>query len=220
MPGIKLEPNEQKLYDDMTKNLDKIKKDIHENKLSSKELEDCYKEMASSAHQLHLSLAERGHEPKHHGYMIKNRRMESNDPRFYDHVHPTEDLVDFIRDTEANNDPEDQTLGTKFKIRIFTRRWGHEDVYQLTRTESGWYLEQLTYKGDCERNGYPLLFRALDHDSVNYPKDLGEYLEWLWERAKEDGLNFNEVQDALNQLASWISICEKNSPLGIFQGYK
>ena len=64
------------------------------------------------------------------------------------------------------------------------------------------------------------LFNILDHDFINYPEELPGYLKWLWERAAEDGLAHEQVQEALTMLADWVSLVEKNSPTGVFQGYK
>lgn len=65
----------------------------------------------------------------------------------------------------------------------------------------------------------PSLFKTLDN-SVNYPKDLGEYLEWLWYQATEQRLKEEEIQDVLNILTEWVSLCEKNSPGGIWKTFK
>jgi hypothetical protein len=221
MAGVRLDATEETLYKEVEENLNMLREDIRDGQnLSYEERNEIYHKMKTAAHKLHLSLTKRGHEPIHHKYMIKNRGMESANPEFYDHIHPVEDLLAFIEDVNANKDPEDQTIGKQFDFNVYTRRWGHEDRYYITRTEDGWDIEHQTYNGSCDKTGSPLLFDAMRHDSVNYPESLGEYLEWLWYRAKEDGLSSDEVQESLNQLSSWVSLTEKYSPRGIFQGYK
>lgn len=220
MAKIHLTKSEEELYQIVERCVKTLMEDIHGNSIEMDKREELYQEMAHAGHELHKSLAEGGNEPVHHKYMIKNRGMEADDPLFYDHIHPAQDLLAFINDPHANDDPVDQTLNNKFKIKIFSRRWGHKDSYTLTRTATGWDVSHLTYVGECNKSGQPTLLDSLKHDSINFPEDLGGYLEWVWERASEDGLTHDEVQEALDQLGEWISLCESSSPKGIFQGYK
>jgi integron cassette protein len=188
---------------------------------------EAIKKMGQTAHRLHMSLKASGNEPRHHRYMIENRGMKPDDPHFYDHIHPVEDLLKFIADRSANDDPEDQTIGHDFDFRVYSRRWGHDDTYRVRRTKTGWRfgsggLGEVATGRDGRVQGQPGtgLLRFLDHDSINYPEELPGYLEWLWERAAEDGLTHEKVQDGLTQLAGWTSLVEKNSPSDVFAGYK
>lgn len=175
--------------------------------------------MAETAHELHMSLKSSGYEPKHHKYMLENRGVSVEDMEFYNHIHPVDDLLKFIDDVNANDDQEDTTIGEKFTLRIYTRRWGHYDHYSMTRTESGWNFQEMliSNSGECEKDGSPNLCRALEHDSVCYPKQIGEFFEYLWEQASE-GLTAQEVQECFDMLGEWISSCEMNTPRGIFGG--
>ena len=177
-----------------------------------------YREMADKAHELHMLLKERNHEPQHHKYMLENRGMPSDAMEFYNHLHPVEDLIKFVRDPDANKDPEDVTLGAKFDFSIYTRRWGHYDHYTVTRTQNGWHFSGLPAgTGDGDQEGAPVLQALLDHDSTCYPAQIGEFFAWTWRVAEEDGLDKAAVQQALNDIAKWISECERNTPRGIFE---
>jgi len=158
--------------------------------------------------------------PRHHKYMIKNRGVEPDNPSFYNHIHPIEDLLKFIDDPTANDDPEDQTIDHVFDLTVFSRRWGHDDTYKLKRTKRGWHVSYIAIAGGCDKRGNPYLYKNLNQDSINYPKDLPGYLEWLWDQSEEKGLSHQEVQEALNKLGKWISVCEQNSPDDIWRGYK
>ena len=218
--GVHLNDKQLQLRKIIEENLHILKSEIEvfpEEKMSYEERMKVYKKMAGAAHELHLSLDPK---PKHHRYMISNRDLLPEDPEFYDHIHPVEDLLDYLDDIHANDDPEDQTIGAKFTFKVYSRRWGHKDNYTLTRTEMGWDTDFMSSGGKGDKSANPGLFNALNHDSVNYPEALPGYLEWLWEQAKEQGLSQEEVQNALNDLAEWISICESNSPQGIFEVYK
>lgn len=74
--------------------------------------------MARKAHDLHMSLKDSGHEPKHHKYMIENRRCTHDDVRFYRHVHPVQDLLAFIDDVHINDNSKDKTIGKTFTLKF------------------------------------------------------------------------------------------------------
>ena len=174
-------------------------------------------ELGVIAHELHMSLTPK---PKHHRYMIENRGVSPDHPDFYKHIHPVEDLLDYLEDNTANDDPEDQTINHDFKMQVYSRRWGHKDEYKIKRTETGWLFEFGARGGPCDKLGKPNLYNILDADSINYPEELGGYIEWLWNQAKDEGLSHEEVQSALDDIADWISACEINTPRGVFRGYK
>jgi len=217
MPGVELNEHQKELRFIVENNLKKLRDDIREgNKLPYDEIQIIYKTMAKAAHELHMSLDPK---PKHHRYMIENRGVQSDHPDFYNHIHPTEDLIDYLDDIHANDDPVDQTLNKSFKFSVYSRRWGHEDTYTITRNKDGWYVS-FHDEGQGNNKAAPILYNVLNHDSINYPEELPGYMEWLWLQAEEQGLSYDQVQYALNQLAEWINICEKNSPDGIFDAFK
>lgn len=187
--------------------------------LSADEANKLYTDMGRVAHELHMSLKEDGHEPKHHKYMIENRECQPDNELFYEHVHPVQDLLAFIDDVHANDDPEDKTIGQKFIMKVYTRRWGHYDHYEITRTETGWDVKAPINSYSCDKCAEDGLNKLLAHDSVCYPEKINTFFEWLWDRAAEDGLSKKEVQKAINQLGEWISECEMSAPRGgVFEG--
>lgn len=219
---IELQEDERALADDLQQRLTSILESI---KTRDANVRGEIEKMATQAHKLHTLLAKRGLTPRHHKHMLKNRGVPPEDLEFYNHVHPVEDLLRFISNPHANDDPVDSTLGDEFEFRVYSRRWGHEDSYHVTRTQSGWtfrHVSEISTGRDARvgRKGGTGLFHLLDHDSINYPEELPGYFEWLWERAAESGLNHDEVQRAVTDLAEWTSSCEKTSPRGIFESYK
>lgn len=138
--------------------------------------------------------------------------MEPENPEFYNHVHPVEDLLSYLDDTSANDDPVDQTVGQNFKLGVYTSRWGHRDNYLLTRTKDGWNIEFGAYHGECGKDGSPVLNEILRHDSVSYPQDIGHYMYAIWDRAMSAGLSCEKVQSLLDELGDWISQTEQSAP--------
>lgn len=218
--AVKLIANEQELYNNLKKYHEKLWAIIkHEDeRLSLKDIQKLYNDMAETAHKLHMSLENRGIYVKHHKYMIENRGCTPDRTEFYEHIHPVGDLLDFIEDENANDDPADVTIDVKFTMKVYTRRWRHYDSYSITRTANGWYMQFLTHSGECNKACAPVLFKCLEHDGVCYPKQLGDFFEWLWEKAAEDGLSKEQVQEEINNLAAWVSTCEEKAPRGIFKG--
>jgi hypothetical protein len=108
------------------------------------------------------------------------------------------------------------------KLEVFSHRWGRIDTYTIERTATGWKVFGLIRmtEGDCDKTGAPSLFENLDHDSINYPKDLGGYMEWLWQQAEDRKMSEAEIQENLDMLGKWIQTVEKSSPRGgIWESY-
>jgi len=106
------------------------------------------------------------------------------------------------------------------QLNIYSRRWDHHDRYSVEHTDDGWVIEHMTKdKGPCNPRGEPYLFEHLTHDSINYPVDLGGYMEWLWRQARERNMSEPVIQECLDVLAGWIETVEKASPRGLWLGY-
>jgi len=219
--GIELKPEEKNLFDSINNSVKLLRdyyRDVSQSQASQdveEKIREVCGEMAAKAHALHMMLKGRGKEPKHHKYMIKNRGVSVEDKEFYKHLHPVEDLISFIHNPDANSDPEDSTMGKSFDFSVFTRRWGRYDHYKLIRTEKGWKivggLPNSQRDMSSDKKGDPYVYAVLDHDFVNYPHHIGLYLEMVWNSAAK-GADKEEVQQALNNIAEWISFCEKASP--------
>lgn len=216
MSKVALNEKQQDLKKIIEESLGKLREDINRSTLDIAERQKLYNEMSQAAHELHNSLDE---EPKHHRYMIENRGVEPKEKEFYNHIHPVEDLLAYLEDTSANDDPEDQTIGEVFSMSVYSRRWGHKDNYELRRIDTGWEISFMSNAGECLKSGEPVLYEILKHDSINYPANLSKYMEYLWEIAKEEGLSKEQVQSTLDEISEWISMCEINSPSGVFGGY-
>lgn len=187
--------------------------------LSGDDASRLYDEMARKAHELHMSLKDIGHEPKHHKYMIENRGCTPDDVCFYRHVHPVQDLLAFIENVHANDDPKDRTIGKTFTLKFFTKRWQYIEHYKITRTEKGWDIRVLSDSYSSNKSMSPELNHLLDNGGVCYPKDINLFFEWLWDKAAEEGLTKAKVQAAINKLGKWISECEEKAPKdGVFEG--
>jgi hypothetical protein len=217
--SITLNTAEQKLRDEIKTRVDKARAAFAHGQIDD-DLNNWIAEAGQSARKLHALLKKRGNEPKHHSYMIKNRGMPPTDPDFYMHFHPLEDLLKFLDDEHANDDPVDATIGAAFTFSVFSKRWGHNDNYRIKRTEDGWTITHLIIGGPCDKGGRPFLFENLRHDSIHYPEGLDGWMEWLWEQASSKGLSKAEVQKALQNLADWVSQTEKSAPSGgVWEGY-
>ncbi len=217
--SIELKPEEQKLRDDVQIALDTVRETLMGSLIDDEKAGEQVRKMGEMAHQLHLELKQRGNEPKHHAYMIENRGLSPDHDEFYMHVHPVEDLLAFIDDPHANDDPVDQTVGDEFSFTVDLRRWGHPDTYKLTRTDMGWDVAQATHRGPCDKTGHPVLYSNFTNDQVYYPSALKRRLEWVWNQAAEHGLTHDNVQDALDQLAHWVKSTTENAPSGdIWEG--
>jgi len=99
-------------------------------------------------------------------------------------------------------------------IEVYSRRWGHNDRYTVSRSQAGWNVSHIMIGGACDKRGTPYLFENLNHDSINYPDALGDYMEWLWEQAQAQSMSDEQIQSELDHLGIWIQETEKASPSG------
>ena len=216
---IQLQPPEEELRTTVANKLEESNRAFAEHGLAGDTSSPLH-EAGRAAHELHKLLKERGLEPRHHGYMIRNRGVSPDHQDFYMQVHAIQDLLAFLLNPDANKDPEDQTLGTDFEFRVYSKRWGHDDSYRVSRTEDGWNVHHLSIGGPCDTGGHPFLFDCFNQDSISYPSGLDTRLEWLWEEARDKGLSKENVQQALQDLADWVSDTERCAPSsGIWEGF-
>lgn len=218
--SIQLNQNEEALRKQITERINKVRNAFAHASINDHDVNAWVTEAGEKAHQLHMMLKERDHEPKHHAYMIENRELPPDDPQFYMHFHPIEDLLKFLEDEHANDDPVDQTIGADFTFRVYSNRWGHDDTYSIKRTESGWTITHVAIGGPCDKGGHPFLFENFRQDLIHFPEGLDGWMEWLWDQASSEGLTRDQVQTSLQQLADWVSNTEKNAPSGgVWEGY-
>ena len=217
--SIQLNANEQTLRTEIEERMNKARQAMSESRTDDT-VRTWIMEAGERARNLHRLLKLRGQEPKHHAYMIRNRGMEPDAPEFYMHFHPIEDLLKFLDNEHANDDPVDQTIGAEFTFKVYSSRWGHDDTYKVKRTELGWIISNIAIGGPCDKGGRPFLYMNFRQDSIHYPEGLDGWMEWLWKQAAEEGLTQPQVQAALQRLADWVSNTEKSRPTGgIWEGY-
>lgn len=217
--SIQLNQNEEALRAQIAERMEKARKAFTEPSPRN-DVDEWIMEAGERAHQLHMLLKERGIEPKHHAYMIKNREMQPDATEFYMHYHPIEDLLKFLENEHANDDPVDKTIGADFTFCVFSNRWGHDDTYSVKRTEDGWIIRHMAIGGPCDKGGRPFLFDNFRQDSILFPEDMGGWMEWLWDQAALQGMTVQQVQEGLQQLADWVSTIEKSAPSGgVWEGY-
>ena len=217
--SIELLPDETALRMEIADRMEKARKAFSDGR-SAEDAVELIEDAGKRSHRLHMLLKARGLEPRHHAYMIKNREMQPDAPDFYMHFHPIEDLLKFLEDEHANDDPVDQTIGVEFSFLVFSRRWDREDTYKVRRTHDGWDISHLAIGGPCDKGGHPFLFRNFRQDSIQFPARLDGWMEWLWNQAAEKGLTEIQVQAALQELADWVSETERSAPDGgVWEGF-
>ncbi|WP_240702702.1 hypothetical protein [Priestia megaterium] len=95
---------------------------------------------------------------------------------------------------------------SRFKMRIYSPQGRLKDLYQFKKTKEGWTFENYRYKGEVDKGGNPLFYKALLTESISYPNYLETYISSAWENVNT--LNKEQVQDIFNELSKWISASE------------
>lgn len=109
----------------------------------------------------------------------------------------------------------------KFKLTYYTRRWGHNESLDFTLTKKGWHIPSgaLSVSEDCDKTGAPCLFEQFEHDSVQYPHNIGMFFEWLWEEHNAERLTTEQIQEGFDMLSKWLQVVEQETPSsGVFAG--
>lgn len=104
----------------------------------------------------------------------------------------------------------DINLDKDMKFKVYTTRWGHDDIYTIRRTFKGWDVRHIGINGETEKNGRGALESNLEHDSICYPKEGVEYaFQTLWQEADTTSMSIEELQSRIQDIADWISEVEK-----------
>lgn len=170
------------------------------------------KELVDLASKIHWNIL-----PEYEEYMIVNSEIYPNDEpeEYYNHYHTLEDLYKELNGEGKNikSKKGDVTLNKEISMRIFSRRWGHDDEYTITRTLEGWDVV-LHQKKTGNKEGEALI-STLKHDLINYPHSLGNYMWYLWNKADNNEMTVEQLKEDLDKIANWINQCEKSTPEGI-----
>ena len=154
-----------------------------------------------------------GHLPILNKYLLHNRGInpEEDSLKFYCDFDCMKAILDEIEGrSQIMSIKSDDTIGKKITFEVYTRRWGHSDIYRMQRTIDGWLCNHMAINGKCEKSGEGALFNNLNHNCVFYPEEAVMFaMEKLWETADEGEIDLVELQNRLQQIADWISSVEK-----------
>lgn len=144
---------------------------------------------------------------------------EENTEEYYNHFHTIEDLYRVIFENGGitwDNLEGDVNLNSPMKMKIYSTRWGHDDVYSVKRTVTGWNFKHLSYDYNCLKDGTVSgdkkdgFYRILEHDSIQYPYDgVKNALETLWEEADSRSMSIKDLEDHLQDIGDWINAVER-----------
>jgi hypothetical protein len=123
----------------------------------------------------------------------------------------------FIRSQsrERKQTKKGKPMSKGYNMPVYSRRWQHNDIYQIKRTATGWRVTNISVGGDGEKTGFPSLKRCFDQDGVSHPSNITEYFEAIWNSLESKEIDDKKAQEYFDRLGKWISECEKNAPEGI-----
>lgn len=114
-------------------------------------------------------------------------------------------------------------------LSIYSPRFGHEDLYEMTMTESELKIKTGGKEAICnwidnkdpEWEGYedhhnnPLL-NIFENDSIYAPSIFIFALESAWKEWRDGTIDNNDLGNELNELIDWLNLCSKNKPQSDF----
>lgn len=138
--------------------------------------------------------------------------LDKNPFEYYNDYYTLSDLYKWVK-VEDKWEPSllgDCNLDIEMEFPVYTRRWGHEDYYRISRTTTGWYINFLSINGDSKKDGTGKIFANLKHDGVFFPEeDIKNAFSILWDDADRREMPISELKRKLQDIASWISNVEK-----------
>ena len=172
----------------------------------------CYKKIEKNLMEI-IPVLHWGHLPIFNKYLLHNREInpEEDTLEFYCHFDCMKAILDEIEGGgQIMSIKSDDTLGKNLTFEVYTRRWGHSDIYCMQRTIDGWLCNHMAINGKCRKSGEGALSNNLNHDGVFFPEEAVMFaMEKLWETADEGEIDLVELQNRLQQVADWISSVEK-----------
>lgn len=99
-----------------------------------------------------------------------------------------------------------------FSFAVYNRRRDGHVTYDLQKTPDGWHIEHIAINGDCKPDGTDLFYKNLEQDNINFPSGFGYFLSHLWSSLDTAEITTEEAQAKLQELADWISTCERSQP--------
>lgn len=100
----------------------------------------------------------------------------------------------------------------QYKFHVYNKRHDSEITYTVTKTETGWHIQHIAINGDCGPDGSPLFYTNFDQDYINYPSGFDGFLEFIWSGLNNEVLSSSNAQLKLQELADWVSACERSQP--------
>ena len=100
----------------------------------------------------------------------------------------------------------------EFTFEVYSNLRSSNLTYNIKYTDTGWNIRHIAINGDCEPDGKPFFYENFEQDLIDFPSGFGEYLEWLWKQITNTSISNEKIQDKLQELADWVTTCEKNKP--------
>ena len=97
-------------------------------------------------------------------------------------------------------------------FKVYNNRRDSTLTYMIDKTAEGWHIEHIAINGDCTPDGNPYFYTNFNQDNIDYPSGFGRSLAWLWEQIDYEEFNREEAQQKLQELADWVTLCEKGQP--------
>lgn len=100
----------------------------------------------------------------------------------------------------------------EFSFEVYNRRHDGQVTYKLRKLSDGWHISHFAINGDCKPDGSDLFYKNFEQNHINFPSGFGDFLHHLWSRLDTAEFTTEEAQAKLQELADWVSACEKSQP--------
>lgn len=123
-------------------------------------------------------------------------------------------------------------IKAQFHTEIYSPRWGHNDRWSFTPTNTGWIIQSGPHSRETGPDGIVRVVESeysdfgldwkdhwiqglpemLTNDHIHAPNSIHHFLSQIWTRLNSGNLSTDEATRAFEVLGEWISTTTKSMP--------
>lgn len=100
----------------------------------------------------------------------------------------------------------------EYSFEVYNRRHAGHVTYSLRKTKDGWHISHIAINGDCKPDGSDLFYTNFEQNYISFPSGFGSFLNHVWSLLDTQEITEDQAQSKLQELADWVSACEKGQP--------
>lgn len=97
-------------------------------------------------------------------------------------------------------------------ISVYRPKSGIISPFEVVQTSSGWQFQYAENSVFSEKDAEKFLEYLHRHEGVSYPSNINAFFEGLWDDIACEGLQYETIQERMEELGNWMCECSKRIP--------